>query len=144
MAIVNSFVYDFVNEHKVLADRLLIQHAAIVADHLHQTVNYVNNWPSSGVLLSGSNKIDAELLGEKITNTVNYLQGQPLLLTNMGGGSPYQNLTFLKNTSAVFLAKSPLTSLLVKVLTVTFDYCVAPGRENEELRKHFLNNKHPN
>jgi len=76
VAVVYCFVYDFVNEHKILSDRLLVQHAAVVADHLHQTVDYVNNGPRRRVLLSGSNKIDTKLLGKEVANTVNDLQGQ--------------------------------------------------------------------
>jgi len=49
--------------------------------------------------------------------------------TNTGGGSPDQNLTFLKNISLVSLPKSNLTIRvdLFRLNTVSLDNCVSSG-----------------
>ena len=61
-------------------------------------------------------------------------------LTKHGGGSPYQNLTFLKKISLVSLPRSRRTILLkishVISLTISRNDRISSCREDKELRQH--------
>ena len=113
VAVVDDFINYFVDEHEVLADAFLVEHAAVVAEDLHHAVEDVDHCTGLHILLRGRYKVNAELLREEVIHSVYILWGQELTrdgaLTKAGGGSPGQNFTFLKNTSVVCRPKSYLT-----------------------------------
>ena len=113
MTIVDDLVDYLIDEHEVLPDRFFIQDAAVVSKNLHHAINHVvhNRW--GYIVLRSRDKVDAELLCEKVINPVNMLKisSSANALTNAGGGSPGQNLTFLKNVSLVVLLSSFRTKM---------------------------------
>ena len=133
MSVVDHLVDDFVDEHKVLADALLIEHATVVTEDLHHAIDDVQDGAWSNICLTCCNKVDAKLLCKEVIDTVHVLNNHTnwvskaldridnselvkasclvsiTILTNVGGGSPGQNLTFLKKISLVCLFMSKRT-----------------------------------
>lgn len=70
MSIVDHFVNDFVNQHKILTNRLFVEDAAIVAKNLHHAIDYIQDYRGGNVVLCGRNKVNAKLLREKVIHTV--------------------------------------------------------------------------
>ena len=73
MTIVNDLVDDFIDEHEVLADALLVEHATVVPEHLHHAIYDVHGEGRRHVVLGRGHKIDAELLSEEIVEAVDVL-----------------------------------------------------------------------
>ena len=85
---------------------------------------------------------DSELLCVKEIDalyTLKVIVRKITYLTNTGGGSPCQNLTFLKNISLVSLPKSNLTISSIinnKFYTVSCYDSITSSREYKELGQH--------
>lgn len=73
MTIVYNLVDDFINEHEVLADALLVEHAAIITEHFHHAVDDVHDERGRHVVLGRGHKVDAELLREEIVQAMDVL-----------------------------------------------------------------------
>jgi hypothetical protein len=43
MSIINNFVNDFINEHKVFSNGFFIQHSAVVSENFHHSVDDVHD-----------------------------------------------------------------------------------------------------
>lgn len=131
MSIVDNFINDLVNEYEVLSDALLVQHSTVVPEHLHHTVDDIDDTRWLYVVLAGGNEVYAELLREKVVDAVDVLQSKiERGLTKIGGGSPCQNLTFRKKVSVVslFMSLSKRTGTVNDLLlTVTFDNSITSG-----------------
>ena len=70
-------------------------------------------------MFRGRYKVNSKLLREEVVDSINILNtdGQGVkTLTNAGGGSPGQNLTFLKKTSVVCRPNSYLTAPNISIV----------------------------
>jgi hypothetical protein len=92
MSIVDDLVYYLVDQYKVLPDALLIQHSAIVSEHLHHPVQYVHHERGRDVVLGSCDEEYAELLSVKEIDSLHILQiyanEHPLTLQTLGVGHP--------------------------------------------------------
>lgn len=75
MTIVDNLVYNLVNEHKVFADALFVEDAAVVAENLHHTVYDVQNGRWGHVSLACCHKVDSKLLSEEVVDSINMESG---------------------------------------------------------------------
>ena len=73
MSVVDHLVDDLVDEHKVLADALLIEHATVVTEDLHHAIDDVQDGAWSNICLTCCNKVDAKLLCKEVIDTVHVL-----------------------------------------------------------------------
>ena len=73
MAVVNNLVYDFVNQHKVLSDTLLIEHSAVVTENFHHAINDVEDSGRSHVGLARSHEVNSKFLREEIVHAIHML-----------------------------------------------------------------------
>ncbi len=73
MAIVYDLVNDFINENKVLANALLVEDAAVVAEYLHHPINNVEDGGWRHIILARRHEIDSKLLCKEIVHTVHVL-----------------------------------------------------------------------
>ena len=73
VSIVDHLVNDFVNEHKVLADGLFVEDAAVVAEDLHHAVDDVHNGGRRHVRLARRHEVDAKLFREEVVHAVDVL-----------------------------------------------------------------------
>ena len=74
MAIVDHFVDDLVDEDEVFANTLLVEHSAVVTEHLHHAVEDVQDCGGLDVVLGRRHEVDAELLGEEVVDSVHILK----------------------------------------------------------------------
>jgi hypothetical protein len=65
MTIVNNFINDFVDEHKVLSNAFFVENTAIVPKHFHHSVNDVHYKRRGHIVLGGGYEVDSKLLGKK-------------------------------------------------------------------------------
>ena len=70
MSVVYHFVYDLINQDKVLPDALLIEYATVVSEHLHHSVEDVQDGTWLHIVLRGGHKVDTKLLGEKVVDSI--------------------------------------------------------------------------
>jgi len=70
VSVVDDLVDDLIDEHEVFSDALLIEHAAVVAEDLHHSVNDVQDRGWRHVRLASRHKVNAELLCEKVVHAV--------------------------------------------------------------------------
>ena len=73
MAIIDHFIYDLVDEDEVFANALFIQDTAVITEDLHHSINDVHDGAGSGIGLTCSHKVDAELLGEEVVHSIDVL-----------------------------------------------------------------------
>lgn len=73
MAIVDYFVDDLVNEHKVAPNALLVENAAVVSKNFHHSVDNVHYGRRLHVVLRSGHEIDPKLLGEEVVNSIDVL-----------------------------------------------------------------------
>ena len=73
MTVVDHLVDDLVDEHEVLADALLVEHAAVVAEDLHHPVDDVHDGAGSSIGLARCYEVDAKLLREEVVDAVDVL-----------------------------------------------------------------------
>ncbi len=73
MPIVNYLVDDLIYQHEVLADGLLVQNAAEIAENLHHTVQNVQHVRRRHVVLSGGHEKDSKFLGIEIIDSIHIL-----------------------------------------------------------------------
>ena len=74
MTIVNHLVNDLVDQNKVLANTLLVKHSAVVPEHLHHSVEDIEDSRWLDVVFGGRNEVDAEFFGEEVIDSVNILK----------------------------------------------------------------------
>ena len=74
MAVIDHFVNNLIDEHKVLANAFFVENATIVSEDFHHTVQNVENRRWLNVVLRGGDKVDAEFLCEEIVDAINVLK----------------------------------------------------------------------
>lgn len=113
VSVVNHFIYYLVYKHEVFTDALFVENTHVVSKHFHHAVDNFEHTRRLNIVFCSRYKVNAKLLGEEVVDSINILnmdcQGG-IKLTNAGGGSPGQNLTFLKKTSVVCRPNSYLTA----------------------------------
>ena len=73
VAIVDNLVDDLIDQHEVLANALLVQHAAVVPEYLHHSVDNVENGRRRHIRLACRHEVDSELLREEIIDSIDML-----------------------------------------------------------------------
>jgi len=73
MTIVNDFIDDLINQHKILPNSLFIKHSTIVSKHLHHSIDYVHDERRWNIVFRRRYEIDAKLLCEEVIQALNVL-----------------------------------------------------------------------
>lgn len=74
MTIVDNLIDDLVDQHKVLPYALFVQHAAIVTEHLHHSINDVHHERGRYVVLRSRHKVDSEFLRKEVIQSLYVLR----------------------------------------------------------------------
>ena len=73
MAIINHFINDLIDEHKILPDTLLIKNTTVVSENLHHSVKNIQYVGWLNIVSRRGYKIDSKLLREKVIYPINIL-----------------------------------------------------------------------
>ena len=73
MAIINHFIYDLINEYKILPDTLFIKDTTVVSENLHHSVKNIQYVGWLNIVSRRGYEIDSKLLREKVIYPINIL-----------------------------------------------------------------------
>ena len=73
MPVVYDLIDDLVDEHEVLPYALLVEHAAVVPEHLHHAVDDVHHEGRRDVVLRGGHEVDPKFLREEVVQSLDVL-----------------------------------------------------------------------
>ena len=76
VSVIDHFVNDLVDKHKVLSNALLVEYTTVVTENLHHSVDDIENGGWRDICLASCHEVDSEFLGEEIIDTIHMLRNR--------------------------------------------------------------------
>ncbi len=73
VAVVDDFIYDFVDKDEVFPNALFVKHSAVISEDLHHPVEDVHHIGRAHVVLRSSHEVNPELLRKKVVYPIHIL-----------------------------------------------------------------------
>ena len=73
MSIIDNLINDFIDEHKVLPNALLVKHSTVVSEDFHHAIDNVQNGARGYISLTGRHEVNSKLLREEVVHPVHVL-----------------------------------------------------------------------
>ena len=73
MSVVNNLVYYFIDQHEIFPNTLFVEHATVISEHLHHSVQDVKHTGRLHVVFRSGDEVDTKLLCKEVIDAFDIL-----------------------------------------------------------------------